>query len=158
MKYLNLNAPIHPNKSLGGFTLRTHISAYIDDIKSFSDIDRKSLQDLSINMIGQFLVRYTLKNKIILSFDIVTGQLNLISALEDYKGKLFENIGIGSTISEAIKVEPRLYYDETDEGYFIKGIDGIGIFLEDAYADHIAKPNNEIVEISIFSKENLALP
>lgn len=157
MKHLNLNAPIYPSKSLGGFTLKTHISEYIEDIKSFSDIDRKSLQDLSVNMIGKFLVRYTIKNEIILSFDIITGQLGLISALDSYKGKLFESIGIGSTISEALKVEPRLYYDEIDEGYYIKGVDGIGIFLEDPYADHIANPNNKIVEISIFLKESLVL-
>lgn len=157
MKHINLNAPIYPSESLGGFTLKTHISAYIEDIKSFSNIDKESWKDLSIDTIGPFVIRYTLQHKIILRFDIVTGQLELISALEDYKGKLFGSIGIGSTISEALKVEPRLYYDEIDEGYFITGVDGIGIFLEDPYADHIANPSNKIVEISIFLKESLVL-
>jgi hypothetical protein len=158
MLYLNLNAPIVPNKSMGGFDLQQHISHYVQDIKAFSNRDKDTLQDMSSVLIGQFAINYTFENQIILRFDIITGKLSLISALKGYKGKLFGNIGIGSTISEALKIESRLYYDEIDEGYYIEGVDGIGIFLDNSYADHNMMPDNKIIEISIFVKEMLIVP
>lgn len=62
MNSINKNAPIIPGIGLGNLKLNSHISQYIDLIKSFTWLDSKTLEDKSIDMLSTFYVSYECKD------------------------------------------------------------------------------------------------
>ena len=155
MNNFNLNAPIIPNQSAGGFQIGKHISQYAADIQQFFYKSSEGT-DISARLYSKFRIQYRWEENILLDFDIITGQLLLIGVLSNYKGQLLGKISLGMTIKEALIIEPNLYYDDFEAGYFLDDENGkqlgISIFLEEE-ADHLKLPNNRIVEISIFRHE-----
>jgi len=141
MNSINKNAPIIPGIGLGNLKLNSHISQYIDLIKSFTWLDSKTLEDKSIDMLSTFYVSYECKDTLKIVFDILTGKLQRIIALKDYEGLFNGELYIGKIIDTIKKID--IVYDEDEELYFIKGVEGIS-FEADA--------NNQYIEcITVYS-------
>lgn len=123
MNKININAPIMPGEGLGGLQLNTHILQLKELIKSFSWLDHKTLVDKSIDTLSTFYVSYECRNTLKIVFDILTGNLQRIIALQNYKGSFLNELYIGKEINSIQKLD--IIYDEDEELYYVDGFDGI---------------------------------
>lgn len=135
-KDLDLYAPIIPQIGLGGLVLSTHIKKYKELVESFSWLDTKTLEDKSVSLFSSFHIGYELQDVLIMIFDVLTGELQRICAKKGYQGLLLNRIKTGMLIEEAIKLEPRLKYDEDEEHFYIEGLQGVTVET-DAYNNYI---------------------
>lgn len=131
---LDFNSSIFPWKCMGGIELYSHISEFYDIIQ-----DTKKEPSL----LGKFLIKYEIDNSLDLWFNLVNGKLFKITALKDYKGKLFDEISIGMHIDDVLKIEPSFIYDDFEEVY----VSDKGIYIETDPID------NTVLWISVFVKE-----
>lgn len=131
---IDLNAPIVPWEGMGGIKLYSHLRDLQNLIKA--EHAKSFLYD-------NFLVRYDMANKVYLFFNLVNGKLFKITALKNYKGKLFGQISIGMHIDEVLKIEPSFIYDDFEEVY----CGPKGIYIEAGPVDHT------VLWISVYIKE-----
>jgi len=132
---ININAPIMPWEGMG-------------EIKLYSTIRemRELLGDtrlVSGTLLNNLWVRYEIKDTLYLFFHLINGKLFKITTLDNYKGKLFGNIGVGTLESDLLKYEPTFTYDDFEEVYESKK----GIFLE---TDPLSK---KVTFISVYIRE-----
>ncbi len=103
---LDINAPIIPFKGFG-------------EIKLYST--RDELKDLLMsdnvqaNIINDNWIRYDIQNSVELFFHLKNNKLFRITTLDEYKGKLFEKIGVGTTEDELLKTDSSFVYDDFEE-------------------------------------------
>lgn len=114
---LDITAPIIPYVGFG-------------EIKLYST--REELRELlSLNYVESEIyyekwIRYDIQNSIELFFHLKNNKLFRIVTLDDYQGKVFDKIGVGTTEEELLKIEPTFVYDdfeevwETDKGVIIE--------------------------------------
>jgi hypothetical protein len=133
-KLINLNAPIIPWEGMGGIKLYSHISQFYDTLDNLKESDV---------LIVKFLIRCQIENSVYLWFNLMNGKLFKITALKDYKGKLFDNIHIGMHIDDVLKIEPSFVYDDFEEVYCSPK----GIFIE------TDPEKNTVLWISVYVKE-----
>jgi hypothetical protein len=131
---LDLNAPIIPWKGMGNVVLYTHLRDLHESMKK---------ENIKAFLYDNYLVRYEILDKIYLFFNLVNGKLFKITALENYKGKLFGDIYIGMHIDEVLKREPSFVYDDFEEVY----CSSKGIYIETDPVEHT------VLWISIYIKE-----
>ncbi|MCM3548616.1 hypothetical protein M4D48_08525 [Alkalihalobacillus clausii] len=93
--------------------------------------------------VEMFDIRYEIENQGYLWLSILNGRLWKITALKDYKGKLFDNIHIGMHIDDVLKIEPSFEYDDFEEVYCSPK----GIFIETDPIEHT------VLWISVYVKE-----
>jgi len=114
---LDISAPIIPFKGFGEIKLYS-TREELSDLLSLSDIETV--------IINEKWIRYDIQNSVELFFHLENNKLFRITTLDNYKGKLFEKIGVGTTEEELKKVEPSFVYDdfeevwESDKGVFIE--------------------------------------
>lgn len=131
---INLEAPIIPWVGMGGIKLYSHIS----DLKSLLESE-----NLECFLYDKFLVRYEIKGKIYLFFNLINGKLFKITTLEGYKGLLFDEIYVGQKTEDMLRVDTSFEYDEFEEVY----VSDKGVFVE-------TEPESDTVKwISVFIKE-----
>ena len=114
---LDNTAPIIPFRGFG-------------DIKLYSTRDELSdllsLNNVETMFINENWIRYDIQNSVELFFHLGNDKLFRITTLDNYKGKLFEKIGVGTTAEDMLKFEPSFIYDdfeevwESDKGVFIE--------------------------------------
>lgn len=114
---LDKMAPIIPYIGLG-------------DIKLYSTReelrDLLSLDGVDSMMITENWIRYDICNTVELFFHLGNDKLFRISTLDNYQGKLFEKIGVGTTTEEISKLDSSFVYNEfeevweSDKGVFIE--------------------------------------
>ncbi|UTR13947.1 hypothetical protein MM221_15215 [Salipaludibacillus sp. LMS25] len=131
---VDLNATIIPWKGMGGIKLYSHISQFYDTIEKLKESDV---------LLGKFLIRYELENSIDLWFNLMNGKLFKITALQNYTGKLFEQISIGMHIDEILEIEPSFEYDGFEEVYCSPK----GVYIETHPVDQT------VLLISVYIKE-----
>ncbi len=114
---LDITAPIIPFEGFG-------------EIKLYST--RNELRELlemegvTSKIIFDDWIQYDIQNSLELLFHLKNNKLFRITTLDNYKGKLFEKIGVGTTQEELLKIEPSFIYDdfeevwESDKGVFIE--------------------------------------
>ena len=114
---LDITAPIIPFEGFG-------------EIKLYST--RNELRELlemegvTSKIIFDDWIQYDIQNSLELLFHLKNNKLFRITTLHNYKGKLFEKIGVGTTQEELLKIEPSFIYDdfeevwESDKGVFIE--------------------------------------
>ncbi|MGF7088409.1 hypothetical protein JOD24_002256 [Kroppenstedtia sanguinis] len=140
----NFNAPIQPGVSCGGLHIGESLLEYIDLFSSFS-LKMYDGQQKYAELHSPLHVEYVYKDKISYVFHIPDHKLMKICAFENYKGKLFDKIYLGMDLDEAVKKEPKLYYDEDEELYFIKGVKGVSIEPDGYY--------KQIYSIIVYSED-----
>ena len=106
---MNIYDEIIPAKSLGGVRLKDNIKNY------FSIINEYNLNG-KLNVPGVVDVQV----------HITSGEIYKISALEGYQGK-FRTIKIGMPINDILNSNLGFYYDECEEAFFSKIIEGIAL-------------------------------
>ena len=114
---LDKMAPIIPYIGLG-------------DIKLYSTReelrDLLSLDGVDSMMITENWIRYDICNTVELFFHLGNDKLFRISTLDNYQGKLFEKIGVGTTTEDISKLDSSFVYNEfeevweSDKGVFIE--------------------------------------
>lgn len=131
---LDISAPIVPFEGLG-------------EIKLYSTRDelRELLnkEGVESEVIHNDWIRYDIQNSVELFFHLKNNKLFRITTLDNYKGKLFEKIGVGTNEKELLEVEPSFVYDDFEEVWESEK----GIFIEtDA-------ETNTVRWISVYIKE-----
>lgn len=114
---LDITAPIIPFKGFG-------------EIKLYSTRDELSdllsLNNVEAMVINENWIRYDIQNSVELFFHLENDKLFRITTLDNYKGRLFEKIGVGTTEQEMLEIEPSFVYNEfeevweSDKGVFIE--------------------------------------
>lgn len=131
---LDKMAPIIPYIGLG-------------DIKLYSTReelrDLLSLDGVDSMMITENWIRYDICNTVELFFHLGNDKLFRISTLDNYQGKLFEKIGVGTTTEDISKLDSSFVYNEFEEVWESDK----GVFIEtDA-------ENNKVRWISVYIPE-----
>lgn len=129
------------------------ISASIVPFEGFGEIKlystRDELRELLENegvkseIIHNDWIRYDIQDSVELFFHLKNNKLFRITTLDNYQGKLFERIGVGTTEEELLEVEPSFIYDDFEEVWESEK----GVFVEtDA-------ETNTVRWISVYIKE-----
>lgn len=129
------------------------ISASIVPFEGFGEIKlystRDELRELLENegvkseIIHNDWIRYDIQGSVELFFHLKNNKLFRITTLDNYQGKLFEKIGVGTTEEELVEVEPSFIYDDFEEAWESEK----GVFVEtDA-------ETNTVRWISVYIKE-----
>lgn len=131
---LDISAPIVPYEGCG-------------KIKLYSTRDelRELLENEGVEseVIHGDWIRYDIQNSVELFFHLKNNKLFRITTLNNYQGKLFEKIGVGTTEKELLEAEPSFVYDDFEEVWESEK----GIFIEtDA-------ETNTVRWISVYIKE-----
>lgn len=110
-------APIIPYIGLGNIRLYSTKDELVDLLL---------LDNVEIKIINDRWIRYDIQNSVELFFHLKNNKLFRITTLENYKGMLFEKIGVGTTTEEMLNVEPSFIFNdfeevwESDKGVFIE--------------------------------------
>jgi hypothetical protein len=113
---------IAPNEGLGGLKLRTPLKELEHLLWAF-DVRRGSDQGW-YEFVGLYEARYDL-GPVAIGVDVRNGKVFKLIAQEGYAGKLFGAIEVGMNVGEAMSLEPRLFYDEVEEGLYVRGCAGV---------------------------------
>ncbi len=114
---LDITAPIIPFVGFGEIKLYSTR----DDLK-----DLLEMEGVTSKIIFNAWIQYDIQNDIELLFHLKNDKLFRITTLDNYKGKVFNEIGVGTSEEEMLKVEPSFVYDdfekvwESDKGVFIE--------------------------------------
>lgn len=131
---LDLFAPIIPFEGFGEIKLYSTR----DELRELLEIE-----DVRPEVIHNNWIRYDIQNAVELFFHLKNNKLFRITTLDNYKGKLFEKIRVGSTVKEFLKVEPSFVYNDFEEMWESEK----GIFIETDAETNIVR------WISIYIKE-----
>jgi hypothetical protein len=85
--------------------------------------------------------------------DVRNGKIYKLAALPGYKGLLFNKIYVDMKVSEAMALEPALYYDEATEVIRCKNILGLAIDVPETDPPPELVPGMTISAISIYAEE-----
>lgn len=114
---LDISAPIVPFEGFGEIKLyRTR-----DELHELLEGE-----DVEAEIINNDWIRYDIQNSVELFFHLKNNKLFRITTLDNYQGKLFEKIGVGTTEKELLEVELSFVYDnfeevwESEKGIFIE--------------------------------------
>ncbi|MBO1348467.1 MAG: hypothetical protein EBE86_014235 [Hormoscilla sp. GUM202] len=144
-----LDAAIIPNQSLGGLHLGSKISQFQDLVVGLG-----IWQAGSFELVSPFEARYRLgKGELEISVDVRNGKIFKLTACQGYQGKLFGKIAVGMGVAEAMKVEPRLHYDEAEELILCAGFPGVAIDVQEIDPQPALVPKMPIASISVYAKE-----
>ena len=89
------------------------------------------------------MIGYDIQNSVELFFHLKNNKLFRITTLDNYQGKLFEKIGVGTTEKELLEVEPSFVYDDFEEVWESEK----GIFIE------MDAETNTVRWISVYIRE-----
>ena len=131
---LDIRAPIVPFKGFGKIKLystRNQVQELLEGKAVKSEI------------INNDWIRYDIQNSIELFFHLKNNKLFRITTLDNYKGKLFGKIGVGTTEMELLEAEPSFVYDDFEEVWESKK----GVFVE------MDAETNTVRWISVYIKE-----
>lgn len=127
LSIVRVDAPIIPNHSLGGFTLRNPIRDYQEHFTTLAVAG-----EMVYKLPRLFEARYQLAHgAIAVACDVRNGKIFRVSAYEGYQGLLFDKIALGMSVREAIALVPELYYDEAEETILCKGCEGVALDVQE---------------------------
>lgn len=131
---LDISAPIVPFKGFGEIRLYNTRDELHELLKK---------EDVESEIIHNNWIRYDIQNSVELFFHLKNNKLFRLTTLDNYQGKLFEKIGVGTTEKELLEVEPTFVYDDFEEVWESEK----GIFIE------MDAETNTVRWISIYIKE-----
>jgi hypothetical protein len=144
-----LDAPIVPNVGLGGLVLRTKLSDIQDLVRGVGLYKAGQAE-----LIAPFEARYSLGiGEVEVCVDIRNGKVFKLIAGRGYQGSLLEKIAVGMKVQEAMTFVPELYYDEREEGIFLKGYPGVQVDVPEIDPLPKSVPEMQIKAICVFISE-----
>ena len=146
---LQLDAEIIPNQGLGNLTLRSHVSELKQMLVGIGVYDEGSFR-----LVSPFEARYRLgEGQVEVAVDVRNGKIFKLIAYAGYRGKLFKMITVGMRVSEAMKLESKLYYDEAEEAILCEGVPGLTIDVPEIDPPVELVPEMHIEAISVYAEE-----
>lgn len=146
---IRLDADIIPNQALGGITLRSNISDLEEGLAGLG-----AWKPGSFELVAPFEAKYKLGNgEIELYVDIRNGKIFKLAAGKGYRGKFCGNISIGMAVRQAMAIEPRLYYDESNELILCKDIAGLAMGVPEIDPLPETVPDMNIESIIVYATE-----
>ena len=113
---------LSPRRVQGGVRLKDNIKNYFSIINEYNLNGKLKFFQTNI-----YSCRYIFTDiPIEINVDITSGEIYKISALEGYQGK-FRAIKIGMPINDILNSNLGFYYDECEEAFFSKIIEGIAL-------------------------------
>ena len=113
---------LSPRRVQGGVRLQDNIKNYFSIINEYNLNGKLKFFQTNI-----YSCRYIFTDiPIEINVDITSGEIYKISALEGYQGK-FRTIKIGMPINDILNSNLGFYYDECEEAFFSKIIEGIAL-------------------------------
>ncbi len=103
--HLDIYAPINPFEGFGEIKLYSTR----DELKEL--LEKQNVSETVVND----WIRYDIDNSIELFFHSKNNKLFRITTLDNYRGLLFEKIGVKTSKEEMLKIEPTFVYDEFEE-------------------------------------------
>jgi hypothetical protein len=144
---VQLDAPIIPDQGLGGILLRT-------PVRELQELFVSSGKSMTFELVSLFEARYRLANGAIeVTVDVRNGKIFKLTARSGYRGLLFDKIGVGTTVREAIACVPALYYDETEEMVLCKGCAGVSLDVPEIDPPSDRAQKMSIDSINVFASE-----
>lgn len=141
---LDIWAPIVPFKGFGEIMLYSTR----DELRELLEIE-----GVESKVMYNDWIRYDIQNSVELFFHLKNNKLFRITTLENYKGKLFEKIGVGTTEKELLEADPSFVYDDFEEvwespkGIFIEmdaetnTVKWISVYIKELDAENFEKAN-----------------
>lgn len=117
MHRVDLFAPIIPFEGIGNIKLYSTL----EDLEPLL-----SATNAKANYIYDNVVRYDISNDLLLFFHTENNKLFKITTEKNYKGKLFNQIEIGMSEDELVKIDSSFQYDDFEEVW----ISPKGVFIE----------------------------
>ncbi|MBC6473203.1 MAG: hypothetical protein GDA48_10625 [Hormoscilla sp. GM102CHS1] len=140
-----LDAPIVPDRRLGGFDLRTPIRDLSDFLCGLG-----SWREGFCELVSPFEARYRLgKGEIELAVDVRNSKVFKIAAYPGYKGKLFDKIVVGMKVKTAMEYEPRLFYSEVEAAILCQDFTGLTLDVSEIDPPPELIPDMTISAISV---------
>ena len=130
---------LSPRRVQGGVRLKDNIKNYFSIINEYNLNGKLKFFQTNI-----YSCRYIFTDiPIEINVDITSGEIYKISALEGYQGK-FRTIKIGMPINDILNSNLGFYYDECEEAFFSKIIEGIALEVSED-----APPFEEAIKMNI---------
>lgn len=131
---LDISAPIVPFEGFGRIKLYSTRNELRELLEG---------EGVETEIINNAWIRYDIQNSVELFFHQKNNKLFRMTTLDNYRGKLFGKIGVGTTEKELLKIEPSFVYDDFEEIWESEK----GVFIE------MDAENNTVRWISIYIKE-----
>jgi hypothetical protein len=117
---VDLKAPIIPDDGLAGLRLRSRIA----DLQEL--VDHSNAE--SFRLASPFEARYLLAGgRVGVGVDVRNGKVAKLIAHSGYEGALFGSIVVGMPVREALRLDSRLWYSETEEVLLCRGVPGVAL-------------------------------
>lgn len=115
VKKIDLNSPIIPEQGIGEIKLLENAFSLRPIILSNTLSTRKS--DWTFTTVTQFpdWLNFNYKDSLTITINIYTGKIVSLTVKNQYTGKIFDSIGIGSLVKDLFNLDSGFYYDELDE-------------------------------------------
>ena len=142
---MNVNEKIIPGKGLGGFSIGHKISDHSKLLEKHNILGR-----LRFAQVGIYSTQYLISDSPIeIYVDTRTGLIYKISAVNGYKGKFDNSVGIGTSAKNVLGLGKHFYYSELDEVILSSQIDGIAFELNenDPLPEEIDELNVEAITV-----------
>jgi hypothetical protein len=151
---LDTTAPIKPNESLGGIRLRTHIGELQNLIEEAWISQISHGETTRVFLGGPFEACYTIAEVVVVSADIRNGSVYKLSAINGYRGTLFDNVRIGTRVSDVLAL-PGATYDDCDQAIVFDNTPGVALSVsaDDPCIEELQ--NLSVTAITVFAAEML---
>jgi hypothetical protein len=151
---IDLDAPIVPGDGLGGLHVRVPLaqvqSLFVEHLLATNG----RLDWLSMTHLAEATYRL---GPVQIAVDVRNGKIFKLTALSGYRGQLFEKLAVDMSVARAMELEPRLYYDESEEMLLIKGCHGVSLDVPAVDPDPREVPTYRISAISVIAPEALTV-
>jgi hypothetical protein len=141
---------IVPNEGLGGLKLRMPLKELEHLLWEF-DVKRGEARDWYY-LDTLYEARYDI-GPVTIGIDVRNGKVFKLIAQEGYAGKLFGAIEVGMNVGEAMSLEPRLCYDDVEEGLYVRGCAGVTLDVPELDPPPEEVPSYPISAISVYAEE-----
>lgn len=144
---------IAANEGLGGLKLRTPLAELQHLLWAF-DVKIGNAESW-YELISLYEARYDL-GSVAVGVDVRNGKVFKLIAQDGYVGKLFGTIEVGMNVGVAMSLEPRLFYDDVEEGLFVQGCAGVTLDVPEIDPPPEVVPSYPISAISVYAEEAVA--
>ena len=153
---IDLTEPILPGQGIGQIRLLENAFSLRKFILSNTLSGQKISWTFTTN--PQFPDWLTLNymDNLLVGINIYTGKITSLTVKNNYKGKVFGTIGVGSLVSDLFNIDANFYYDEVDE--YILHRDDINIQFDLDLMNRLTFTEDEVLssritEITILNHE-----
>lgn len=143
------DGPIVPGKELGGIVVGTPFVLLADTLV---EARMRDLVEYSLSTLFEASYRI-LDIAVEIVVDVRNGKISRLTAREGYIGTLSDGIGVGIRVHEALRIEPRFYYDEGAELILCREVPGVVLEVAAIDPDPDAVPAMLVHAISVYAAE-----